>query len=562
MVVAALPENESERLSALYACQILDTLPESDYDSLVFLAAQICGMPVALISLIDAERQWFKAKFGIDATQASRRDAFCGHTLLRPNEVLVVPDATKDPRFSDNPLVLGFPHIRFYAGAPIVIKGPDHNEKVLHQRDSLALGTICVISDTPGQLTADQEKALKELARQVGNLLDLRRHRLLDDAMNCRLREAAARLQESERRLNDAQEIARIGSWEFDVDTGKITWSKEMFRLLSLDPSGPEPAYEELLECYHPDDIPMYIAVMQQALVDGEPHELDIRAIHRDGTYRWLHAHGQGVFDDQGHVTRVFGTMQDVTDRKITQDALCEMATNLRRSNAQLQEFTSVASHDLKEPLRKIQSFGEMLKRNLIGKDDEGPEQALYYLERMIGASKRLQNLIDGLLTLARVSERATKARYTQVNLTEVAQDALCDLEIPLEQSGGRVVIEELPTLCADAFQMRQLLHNLFSNALKYRRKDVVPNIRLRPILADAEQRVAFAIQDNGIGFAPEDAERVFRVFERLDNHTCEGTGVGLAICQRIVEAHGGTIRAEGRPNEGATFIINLPRYL
>ena len=154
--------DERARLDALERLQILDTMPEQAYDDLVLLASTICGTPIALVSLIDRDRQWFKAHQGIGLTETDRSIAFCGHAIRRPDEVMVVPDASRDPRFAANPLVAGEPHVRFYAGAPLVTRG------------GVALGTICVLDDKPHTLTPQQTDALSAIARQVMHLLELR----------------------------------------------------------------------------------------------------------------------------------------------------------------------------------------------------------------------------------------------------------------------------------------------------------------------------------------------------------------------------------------------------
>ena len=159
---APFPPDEARRLQVLHSLAVMDTLPEQEFDDIVLIASQICGTPVSLLTLVDEERQWFKARLGTEATESSRDDAFCSHAILEPDRVMTVPDAQLDPRFADNPMVTGFPSIRFYAGAPIVADGH-------------ALGTVCVIDTQARTLSGPQEACLLALARQASTILRLRR---------------------------------------------------------------------------------------------------------------------------------------------------------------------------------------------------------------------------------------------------------------------------------------------------------------------------------------------------------------------------------------------------
>ncbi|MBA2748793.1 MAG: response regulator [Tatlockia sp.] len=236
----------------------------------------------------------------------------------------------------------------------------------------------------------------------------------------------------------------------------------------------------------------------------------------------------------------------------------------LARSNSELQEFAYIASHDLQEPLRKIQAFGDRLQaqysENL---GDRGKD----YLARMHNAAARMQALIHDLLSLSQVTTKAQP--FVSVDLGQVAQEVLLDLELAIEQTGGRVEVGELPTIEADPLQIRQLVQNLISNALKFHSAEVTPVIKVSSQMLEVEQRVVeklvvtlcqITIEDNGIGFDEKYLDRIFNVFQRLHNRSeYEGTGMGLAICRKVAERHGGTITALSTPGQGATFIVTLP---
>jgi signal transduction histidine kinase len=233
--------------------------------------------------------------------------------------------------------------------------------------------------------------------------------------------------------------------------------------------------------------------------------------------------------------------------------ALEVRAAELARSNAELEQFASIASHDLQEPLRKVRTFTQQL--TVIDSDKLSPK-GHDYLERANGAAERMQKLIEDLLKFSRV---ATHGRpFEPVDLQEVTQGVLVDLEHQIERSGAVVRVGELPTIDADPLQMRQLMQNLVSNALKFQREGVPPEVAVD--VSSAEGEVQITVRDNGIGFESQYAGRIFRVFERLHGRSrYPGTGIGLALCRKIVERHGGRIVAEGEPGVGATFTVTLP---
>ena len=244
---------------------------------------------------------------------------------------------------------------------------------------------------------------------------------------------------------------------------------------------------------------------------------------------------------------------------RVQEDKLRVYARELERSNLELEQFAGVASHDLQEPLRKIQAFGDRLKAQF----KEGlPEQAADYLSRMLGAAGRMRALIDDLLTYSRIARKARS--FAPVDLGEIAREVVSDLDERLRASGGRVEVGPLPTVEADKMQMRQLLQNLIANALKFSKPEEAPVVQLAARLDGAPAADGgnweIDVRDNGIGFENQYRDRIFNMFERLHGRNeYEGTGMGLAICRRIVERHNGTITAMSAPGEGTTFQIHLP---
>jgi light-regulated signal transduction histidine kinase (bacteriophytochrome) len=257
--------------------------------------------------------------------------------------------------------------------------------------------------------------------------------------------------------------------------------------------------------------------------------------------------------------------VNDVTERKKAEEKLRVFNEKLQQSNRELQDFAYVASHDLQEPLRKVQAFGDRLKLKYADKlEDTG----LDYLERMRNAAQRMQKLIQDLLAFSRV---ATKAQpFVSVDLEKITREVLSDLEVKIEETGALVEIENLPEIDADPSQMRQLIQNLVGNALKFSRAEVSPIVRISAQTVENHSNgngngtngrfCEINVKDNGIGFDEKYLDKIFTVFQRLHGRTeYEGAGVGLAVCRKIVERHHGTITARSTSGEGATFIITLP---
>jgi len=293
----------------------------------------------------------------------------------------------------------------------------------------------------------------------------------------------------------------------------------------------------------------------------------ELTARDRDAKETIVSYNATTFYDRDRRLQGVFAAARDITDRKRVDEKLKLYSDKLERSNRELQDFAQVASHDLQEPLRKILSFGDRLKTKAGEALDKDSRD---YLERMCNAAARMQTLINDLMSFSRVEIKGQP--FVPTDLGVIAREVSADLETRIEQAGGRVDIEELPTIDADPMQMRQLLQNLIGNSLKYFRAGVPPVVRIscqkpearRPELQDQSgpprQFVEILVTDNGIGFDEKYLDRIFTVFQRLHKKgEYEGTGVGLAICRKIVDRHSGRITARSNPGQGATFMVTLP---
>jgi diguanylate cyclase (GGDEF)-like protein/PAS domain S-box-containing protein len=294
MQSAALPPNESQRLAVLKGLDILDSCAESEFDALVRTASLVCGMPISLISLIDEDRQWFKANVGLPGvSETPRAVAFCSHAILNDG-LFEVCDATQDSRFADNPLVAGPPDIRFYAGAPV------------RMRDGSRIGTLCVIDRQPGCLSATQRDILLCLADAVAAALEGRRARKMEEA-------AVAALRKSEYFLDRTGKLAGVGGWEIDLASGAIFWSDETCRIHGLTP-GHQPGMDEALGYYTAEARPVIEAAVAACMAGGDGWDLELQLVRADGRAIWMRSVGTVEFID-GKPVGVTGACQDVSER-------------------------------------------------------------------------------------------------------------------------------------------------------------------------------------------------------------------------------------------------------
>jgi PAS domain S-box-containing protein len=369
-------------------------------------------------------------------------------------------------------------------------------------------------------------------------------------------RAAEHELRENERQLRSAQQIANLGGWRYDMVEDRISWSDELFRIFGFDPGTFEPTLATYLERIHPEDQEGMQDVINEAIAERKPYEIVHRIVRPSGEIRYLHGRGEPVMDMQGNVVGLQGTGQDITEQQRARDALQRYARELEESNAELEQFAYVASHDLQEPLRMVSSFLQLLQRRYADQLDDTADE---YIRYAVDGAKRMQRLIQDLLAYSRVGTRGKPFQRIDLNIT--VDEVLEDLQAAIQESGAEIIVDPLPTLEADPTQMRQLLQNLVGNALKFR-ADGQPVVRVSGKRVKDDGRTAWriAVQDNGIGIAEEHSDRIFQIFQRL--HTRDeyaGTGIGLAICRKIVERHGGRIWLDSNLGRGTTFYFTIP---
>ncbi|HYH16114.1 MAG TPA: ATP-binding protein, partial [Flavisolibacter sp.] len=390
------------------------------------------------------------------------------------------------------------------------------------------------------------------------------------------------KVEASEARANAAIEIARLGTFEINIQQQTIIHSPRNAEILGLDPTKQWP-YQTIIDTIHPEDRALRVEALEVAKQTGVLF-YEVRVIHADQSIRWVRLNGRYIEQD-GQPT-IVGTLMDITEEKKAaelleqkveertreleqaNEALVKSNQELARSNTNLEEFAHAASHDMKEPIRKVLTFSDRLRRSLEPRMSETEKQLF---DRVESSTQRMGLLVDDLLEFSHISERPLEKE--EVNLKTKLERVLSDLELQIEEKGATVKVGHLPVVKGYRRQLQQLFQNLLGNALKYSKPGDAPVITLSSqkvvgkdvadkILPEQWEQCFYLIevQDNGIGFEQEYAERIFRMFQRLHGKAeYPGTGVGLSIARKVVENHSGYIWAESKPGEGATFKVLLP---
>lgn len=539
-----VPADEQARLRTLAYYGLAGTPPEERFDRLARLAALVLRTPVALVTFVDADTQWYKAAHGVAPGSTPREIAFCAHTIV-DDGVLVVADATADPRFCDNPDVTNGLGIRFYAGAPI------------KTREGHRLGTVCVIDQTPRTLSSDEVVVLEELASLAADEVERTVHlrARADQAEKDRL-DAAALI---ESLIESSSDCVKM----LDLDGSVLAMNAHGCELLEIDD------FEEVKGIHWPSlwagqERELAEAALSAARRSEEGSFTGFQVTTK-GTPKWWEVRLIPVKSDSGRPSRLLCLSRDVTEREALlvqlqqvnaelESRVAARTAQLEARNRELEEFANATGHDLQEPLRKIRGFADLLMQaESAVLSDEGKRA----LAKVVDAAARMSRLLADLLALSRLTSNSES--FSEVDLSVTLSEVISDLHVRLEETGGRVqVLSALPVIQADRSQMHRMLLNLVGNALKYHRKDVPPRVQVYS--SDEGGHFTLVVEDNGIGFDEKYTERIFAPFQRLHGKDAfDGTGMGLAIVRKIAERHGGTVHASSRPGEGSRFTVTVP---
>ncbi len=528
-----VPENEIERLQALSSYNILDTFPDEDLDSITLLASRICRTPIALISLIDDKRQWFKSRVGFEVKELPREMSICQFTIMQES-IYEVPDTTKNSDFAENPLVTAKNGIRFYAGAPL--KDPN----------GFRLGTLCVIDRQPRILDDEQKESLELLAKEVVTHLLMRKQ-------NDELRKSKETLQRFFDLTLDFMCIANVNGFFLKISS---TFSSV------LGYNEKELLGKPFLEFVHPDDVEVTLKEVEKLSRGELTIQFENRYRQINGNYIWL----SWNVKPEPESGLLYATARNITESKLAEELyhknllLQKEKEIAERSGQMKEEFLANMSHEIRTPLNAIIGLsGLLLKKGVL----RGKE--LEYIQTINLNSSNLFQLVDNILDFTQIESGNFDKRTTEFNIKQVIEDSARSLELTATEKGLKLLTKigsEVPdAVIGHPEKLGQALLNLISNSIKFTTTGEV-NVEAKLITLNPNSAVVkFTVSDTGAGIPKEKQEEVFQPFVQVNSSFTRihgGTGLGLAITRKLVEIQGGEIHLQSEVGKGSQFYFTL----
>jgi PAS domain S-box-containing protein len=387
-----------------------------------------------------------------------------------------------------------------------------------------------------------------KLVKWLGTSTDIHQQKEVQEKLSYTL----LKLVENEEKLVEVQKITHVGSYAYNINNGNIEWSEEAYHILDIVNHNKKVSLDDFLNMIHPDEIEKVKKEFNKMISGSNNLDIEHRIILPDGTIKYLHKIGKPILDESGKVIKVIGSMTDITQQKLMQLKLEDTLKDLNRSNKDLEQFAYTVSHDLQEPIRMIKGYSQLLHERYLKSLDENARSFLNFI--MEGAI-RMQQLVSDLLRYSRITTKAVP--FEEIDCNKIIRDTIADLKFYIEENDAAINCNNLPVITGDTTQIRQLFQNLIQNAIKFK-GNMKPEIIIEA--SRKEDEYLFSITDNGIGIEKNSYERIFEIFQRLhEKSKYPGTGVGLAICKKIVERHGGNIWLESEPGKGSTFYFTIP---
>lgn len=581
--------DEAARLRELTSFEILGSEPEFAYDELARLASEICGTPIALVTLVDHDRQWFKAKIGLEIDETPRDVAFCAQAIVHPTDVMVVEDATTDPRFSNNPLVLGDPQIRFYAGAPLIT--PTGN----------ALGTLCVIDRIPRRLTESQAESLRLLARQVMVHLELRRSFGVARRAN-RMLEALAQVQSDFLLTNEGEPsfdtllkvLLELTDSEYGFIGEVLTSTAGAPYLRIVGHAITDISWDETTRNLYNDNLALGMEfhnlntlfgaalVTREVVIANNPGNDPRRGglptghpamrsfmgipIYSEGTMvgmAGLANRPSGYTDALVEFLAPFATTCGTligahrlnAQRRAAERQLAEQNARLLELDTLKSELIASVSHELRTPLTSVLSLVELLTGDALPETER--KEIIVVIQRN---ATRLRRLIADILLFSSLESNGVELLREQVDVAKLVAECVESHQSEAAERGLSVTmsVQSSSRVTGDSMRLAQVFDNLISNAIKF----TGSGGRIRVSVYRADRSVVIDVADNGLGIKAGEVPAIFEAFGRSSTATASqipGTGIGLSIVRRLVELHGGSVSVDSTEGVGTTFQVHLP---
>ena len=529
--------DKGSRHAAFHQADVFEAEPESGFDHLTALAADIFDAPIAMISLADGERHSFVSAHGLALKSVPAEVSFCEHTL-RAGRMMIISDATADPRFAENPFVTGAPNVRFYAGAP------------LHYEGAL-IGTFCIIDvKTRDDFDAVQAGRLQKLADSVSDMLTLRKSGLAKKTV-------IRKLQETQRKLELMEEVAGVGYWHINARTGECFWSRGVYAIHGLKRDSFQPQIDTAIQLFHPDDRAEVERCVREAMTTGGDFTFEQRLMRADGEERIVYSKGGVETGEDGKPEFIFGILQDITEQAHLEDTLRTAKENAEAHQLAKSDFLSNMSHEIRTPLTTILGYATLLNGV-----QEMPLDARHYIGRINKASEALLSLITDILDFSKLEAGQVRLNPQPTDLRGLASDIVDQFAVLGQTRNIEIRCDYDPQtpdwLMLDEVRIRQVLYNLVGNACKFTPNGTVTVV----VVVDRTGRLRVEVRDNGPGIPLDQQPALFTRFNQIDNginRKYGGSGLGLSICSEIVRLMQGEIGVESVPGEGACFWFEMP---